>query len=184
MKELVFSPFPVLESKNYKMRRLQKMDAPALFEYQSNKNNFLHVKMPIYTDPFQAQQYIEDKNFGIIQNKWIIWAITRLNEDQILGTVSIWNFDKYQSKAELGYGLFPGSTGKGIMSEVLACVILYGFDELGLEAIEAYTNQSNLKSIALLNRLNFKYNAQIEEDGEILVIYQQKKDEFLTKKIP
>ncbi|UYP43805.1 hypothetical protein NEF87_000090 [Candidatus Lokiarchaeum ossiferum] len=175
---LDFTHFPVLESKYYKLRQLQEKDAQAIFEYQSNKINFLYVNMPVYTNLSQARKYIEEKNQGVIQNKWIIWAITKKNNNHIVGTVSIWNFDQKCSKAELGYGLFSGNTGKGIMTEVLSRVILYGFNELHLEIIEAYTNPSNKKSIALLKRLNFKYKMQIEEDGELLNIFRQEKKEF------
>lgn len=60
-----------------------------------------------------------------------------------------------ESKAELGYGLFLGNKGKGIMSESLRKVVEYGFNTMGLETIEAYTNADNIKSITLLERNNF-----------------------------
>ena len=62
------------------------------------------------------------------------------NTNSILGTISIWNISREQSKAELGFGLFPGSLGKGIMSEALVKVVEYGFNKMGLKTIEAYTN--------------------------------------------
>jgi len=94
-------------------------------------------------------------NAGVENDKWIIWAIADANTNIILGTISIWNISKEKSKGELGYGLFPGNLGKGIMSEALNKVVGYGFDNIGLKTIEAYTNAMNRKSIALLERNNF-----------------------------
>ena len=55
-------------------------------------------------------------NTSVDADKWIIWAIADINSDIILGSISIWNFNTESKKAELGFGLFPGNKGKGLIT--------------------------------------------------------------------
>ncbi|QEE16931.1 GNAT family N-acetyltransferase [Promethearchaeum syntrophicum] len=182
MKNLNINPFPILRSERLVLRKLEVKDVPLFFEYQSNKQNFLHVDMPIFTDITQTYTYIKEKNETVEQNKWILWAITDINSDRIFGTISIWNFNLEEEKAEFGYGLFPGSTGNGFMTEALLCTIDYGFQELKLKTLEAYTNIMNDKSIKLLKCTNFKYDSKIQEGSGILAIYKIEKKKNSRKK--
>lgn len=178
MKKICFNPFPTLKTKRLLLRKLEMNDAKYVFGYQSNKDNFEFVDMPIYTSIEEAQNYITKMNTGVEDDRWIIWAIADKETNKILGTISIWNISIEQSKAELGYGLYPGYLGKGIMSEALNEVIDYGFKDMDLKTIEAYTGTENKKSIALLVRNNFtKVSTFIEKEtlsGEPLemVIYE------------
>lgn len=150
-----FNPFPTLKTDRLLLRPLEMNDDTFIFEYQSNKENFKYVDMPIYTCIEDAKNYIMNMNSGVAKNKWIIWAIADANTNKILGTISIWNLSQEQLKGELGYGLFPHNSGKGFMSEALKTVVDYGFTSMGLTSIEACTNSLNSKSIALLERNNF-----------------------------
>ena len=179
MKNLNFNPFPMLKTERLVLRQLEDKDAPLFFDYQSNKQNFLHVDMPVYTDILQAYSYIKEKNEDIQRNKWILWAIADINTDRILGTISIWNFNQEKDKAEFGYGLFPGNTGKGIMTEALLRAIDFGFKDLCLKTLEAYTNIMNLKSIKLLKRTHFKYVSKIQEGTGTLAIFKIEKKKIL-----
>ena len=183
MNELNFNPFPTLLTERLKLRQLLTSDDKSIFEYQSNKENFEFVDMPIYLSIEEAKNYITKMNTGVKTNQWIIWAIADANTNSILGTISIWNISREQSKAELGFGLFPGSLGKGIMSEALVKVVEYGFNKMGLKTIEAYTNAINKNSIALLERNKFtELSSFIEKETsngipEEMVIYGCNRDE-------
>ena len=175
MKNLNFNPFPILRTERLLLRQLENKDAPLFFEYQSNKKNFIHVDMPVFTDISQTYAYIKEKNEAVRRNKWILWAIADINTDQILGSISIWNFNQEKEKAEFGYGLFPGNIGKGLMKESLLRAINFGFNDLGLKTLEAYTSINNVKSISLLTRTNFRYDSKIKEGTGILAIYKIEK---------
>lgn len=178
-----FNPFPVLKTDRLLLRQLKISDDKLIFEYQSNKDNFKFVDMPIYKSIKDAQNYITKMNKGVKENRWIIWAIADINTNIILGTISIWNITVEQSKAELGYGLYPSNLGKGIMSEALQKVVEYGFKNMKLKTIEAYTNKLNGKSIALLERNNFVKISTIIDTKTFsgqpmeMVIYEYKCDD-------
>lgn len=180
MNELDFSTFPTLKTNRLFLRKLELHDDELIFEYRSNKENFPFVDMPVYTTIAEAQSFIKKMNTGLENNKWLVWAIADLKTDKILGTISIWNISLEESKAELGFGLFPGNLGKGFMSEALRKIVEYGFVTMGLRVIEAYTNKVNMKSRTLLERNNFFKVASIidpETSSGLpteMVIYQRK----------
>lgn len=186
MLKLDFNSFPTLRTDRLLLRQLQSSDYKLIFQYQSNKENFKYVDMPVYTKIEEAQNYILKMNSGVKDNKWIIWAISEMNTNKILGTISIWNISKKEQKAELGYGLYPGNYGKGIMSEALKKVVEHGFNNIGLKTIEAYTNVVNKKSIALLERNNFTKKSLFTENETIsgepmeMVIYEQSMEKGQT----
>lgn len=65
-----------------------------------------------------------------------------------------WYID--HSRAELGYSLIREKhKRKGIMSEALGAIIPYGFQEMKLHRIEAFTAQYNKASIGLLKKFGF-----------------------------
>jgi [ribosomal protein S5]-alanine N-acetyltransferase len=169
---LNFTPFPILTTDRLVLRKLTDEDAWALFDYQSDQKNFPHVEMPIYHDISEALAFIKNKNEEINQNKHILWAIVGNQTNQIVGTISLWNFNNERQSAEFGYGLFPKYRGIGFMAEALAVTIEYGFKKLGLAFLEAYTSIANAKSIKLLQRAGFLYIGQIREGSSILGIYR------------
>lgn len=178
MNVLNFIPFPNLTTERLQLRKLKPSDDKLIFEYQSNKENFEYVDMPVYTSIVDAQEYIEKMNKGVDSNRWIIWAITEKDTGSIIGTISIWNISKEKSKAELGFGLYAGSISKGFMTEALNEVISFGLNKMGLETIEAYTNKHNVKSRALLENNNFTKIGSVTEENTVsglkeeMVIYK------------
>ncbi|MFC0189372.1 GNAT family N-acetyltransferase [Fictibacillus aquaticus] len=179
MNQLTFDPFPALSTERLSLRKLDLHDADIIFNYQSNKENFKYVDMPVYTRLEEAKNYITRMNEGVSNNKWMIWAIAEKSTGEILGTISIWNISIEQKKAELGYGLYPGNIGKGIMSEALEIVTAYGFNEMNLKTLEAYTSSENYPSIALLERNQFSKASSIVEkasNGDSVKIYIYSRD--------
>jgi len=171
-----FTSFPILTTNRLILRQLDARDSVPLFNYQKNKTNFPFVDMPVYTDLTQAESFIKVKNQGLQDKNYYYWAIADIETDKILGTICLWNIDKSKAKGELGYGLFPGNTGKGIMTEAVKRILAFGMQEVNLQIIEAYTSCANLKSISMLKRLNFQFSSTIKEGITDYVIYQYSQD--------
>jgi len=150
-----FSTFPILETDNLILRRMNDNDVCDLFEMRHDQ--ILHE----YTDTIpdktviDTKKYLSKMNKGVDDNKWIIWAIMHKQLNKVIGTISIWNFNKKQMSGELSYGMARNYQGQGFMKEALLCVTYYGFNHLNLKEIDAYTEESNLKSRKLLERCDF-----------------------------
>ena len=88
----------------------------------------------------------------------------------------MWNFSEDRKTAEVGYDLSPKSQGKGIMNESLKGVLEFGFANLKLELIEAYTHQKNEPSKKMLERNGFELLVDKKDtDNQDNVVYQIRK---------
>lgn len=159
-----FKPFPLIQSERLILKQLSHSHEKALYDYQSNKENFPLVAMPVYQSMEDARNYVIKMNQGVRENKWIVWAICLKSTQEIIGTVSIWNLNDEDNKAEVGYGIFPAYRRQGYMREALQLTLDYGFKKMQLTTLEAYTSHLNQPSKALLESCGFVYVKHIEDD--------------------
>ena len=158
-----FSPFPTLDTDNLILREMTTSDQDDLFTMRSNP--LMHAYTDSSPDEFieQTNDYIEKMREGIATNRWIVWAIEHKASGRVIGTIGIWNIDEKRKSAELSYALSPAYQGNGYMREALTQAIFYGFDKMHLAAIEAYTEEQNQPSRRLLEKLDFREFAHVEE---------------------
>ncbi|MDQ0477518.1 GNAT family N-acetyltransferase [Chryseobacterium sp. MDT2-18] len=137
------------------LRTVTEYDAHDILNIRSNIgiNEFLHRDPP--KDSFEALYFILNIKRKTENKEIVFLGITLGNDPKLIGTICLWNFSKDKSTAELGYELLPNYQGKGIMSEAVNCILDYGFNDLNLKKIEAFTNKNNLDSIKLLEKTKF-----------------------------
>ena len=157
-----FTPFPVLQTERLLLRKLSQKDENEIYFLRSDERVNKYIDRPRATSLEDAHNFINKTNHAIENNECIDWAITFKNESNLMGTICLWNIDKEESKAEVGYELLPDFGGKGIAQEALLEVINFGFDVMKLQTIEAYTHKENLSSIKLLEKFNFKRDQDAE----------------------
>ena len=114
----------------------------------------------------------QEEILGLIRNilaledrkESITWTITFLGSDELIGTICLWNIQPENHRAEVGYMLLPKFWNKGIMKEVLAAVIPFGFDQMKLNSIEAQVNPANIASAIVLEKSGFRKEGQLREN--------------------
>lgn len=79
------------------------------------------------------------------------WAILD-SADQLLGTVGLNDIDIEHHRAELAYDLSPAHQGRGLATEAARAVIAWAQVALGCVRVQATVLDSNLRSIAVLER--------------------------------
>ncbi|HYE09156.1 MAG TPA: GNAT family N-acetyltransferase [Patescibacteria group bacterium] len=160
-----FANFPKIETTNLILRRISYNDINDLFEMRNDPrmNEHTDTKPDATTD--ETKLYIDKMNKGIDDDKWIIWAIEYKQSNKVIGSICIWNINKELESGELGYGIIPEYQGRGLMKEALLSVVNYGFDMMGLKGLEAYTEEQNLKSISLLESINFIEINRVDDEG-------------------
>lgn len=157
-----FNPFPIKISKRLFLRSICASDAETILYLQSNQKVNQFIKRPEHRQTKSTEDalsFIEKQHKNIENNVSIVWGITLKNKPQLIGTICLWNFSKNRDIAEVGYDLNPEYHNKGIMSEALNMIIDYGFKELKLHKIEAFTDFKNESSKRLLTKNGFQLNA-------------------------
>lgn len=153
MHPLNFAPFPVLKTPRLILRQLEITDENEIFFLRSDEEVNRYVDRPKATSLEEARTFINRICKNIENNESIFWVITI---DKIFaGTICLWNINVSEEKAETGYELLPRFQGKGIMQEALAAVLKYGFEEMGLNCIQAYLHKENERSLKLLEKYSF-----------------------------
>lgn len=120
-----------------------------------------------------ALKFIKELNEYLENNKSISWGITFKDDPKIIGTICLWNFSQNNKTAEVGYDLNPKFHKKGIMSEALKMIINFGFKELKLNKIEAFTHTENENSKKLLEKNGFQFIKDRKDlDNESNIIFE------------
>lgn len=118
----------------------------------------------VFRSPAETQEkalaFLKPIIANIDVGKAYYWAITPKEQDQMIGTICLWNFSKDGSSGELGYDLSLAHQGKGLMGEAVDHVVQFAFEALNLNILEAHTHQDNHPSKRLLERHGFKLTAK------------------------
>jgi [ribosomal protein S5]-alanine N-acetyltransferase len=160
-----FTPFPVLETERLTLRALDLNDAKAIFGLRTNKevNEFIDRRTP--KNLSETRAFIDRIATLTENNKGVFWVIASKTSNQLLGTIGLRNFEDEDDYAEIGYELDPDYQERGYMSEAFEPVLNFGFQNLDLKTIEAFTHKNNVASIALLEKLNFVLHPERRDEG-------------------
>ena len=168
--------FPELNTERLLLRKLEESDWDMISYLRSDKEVNEFVKRPSAESKEKALEFINKTNNGIDRQNLFYWTITEKESNQMIGSICLWNFSKDRKTAEVGYDLSPKFQGKGIMNESLKSILEFGFKNLNLDLIEAYTHKRNLSSKKLLERNRFILDVnKKDEHNQDNIIYKLKK---------
>lgn len=165
------SSFPVLTTERLTLRQLSKSDSIEILQLRSNPeiNKFLDRK---------PSKTIEDAlNFikNIIENEGdelFYWAITKTDEEKLIGTVCLFDFSNDPKKCEIGYELLTEYQKQGFMMEAVKKIIEYATQTLDLKEIDAITHKANQNSTGLLQKLGFKELENNNNENPNLILFR------------
>ena len=108
------------------------------------------------------KEYLENIHDNDSKNYYFV--IVTLENDEMIGTISLENINYTNRSAELG--IFIGDEayrGKGIGEEAIHLILDYGFHYLNLHSIQLYVFAFNERAIACYKKCGFKEMARIRE---------------------
>ena len=150
-------PFPVIHTSRLILRRLVSEDRKALFILRNDEQVSRFIQRNRMTSETEAAAFIEKIWSNVDRGPDIYWAICLNTQPDLIGTICFWSFSEDLKLAELGYELFPAFQGRGLMSEAVKAVLDYGFEDLALTTVEAYTHKANLRSKKMLAKFQFRH---------------------------
>lgn len=170
MKQLLF---PELQTNRLILRRLIETDWKEVQYLRSDEMVNKFVKRPKAETREKALAFIQRIDTETETRKCIYWSISLVNDNTMMGSICLWNFSEDRKTAEVGYDLNPKFHKMGIMNEAMQAVLNYGFQELNLHKVEAFTQQNNEPSRQLLERNKFMLNeAGFDEDNPENLIFE------------
>lgn len=165
MKKYKNDLFPELTTRRLILRKINLDDAKSLFKYWSDNEVTKYLNMEPFVTMQQTFRMIKTLNGLFNRNEGIRWAIVRKEDNAIIGTCGFNNWIMKSSRGEVGYELGRIYWGNGYATESLKEMLRYGFEEIKLNRIEAFTVPEAHKSINLLKKLGFKKEGTLREYG-------------------
>ena len=159
-----FTPYPLIETKRLKMRKLKDEDAKDVFLMRSDADVMRYIPRPLATTVDDALALIRMINDFSDNNEKINWGIEWKETGQIIGTIGFVNIKPTHFRAEIGYALAKNWHRKGIMREALLATLKLGFEQFHFHSVEAIVDAENGASASLLISTGFRQEAFFKED--------------------
>ncbi|QLG86799.1 GNAT family N-acetyltransferase [Chitinibacter bivalviorum] len=120
------------------------------------------------SDDFAAQIRARLQQYG-----WGFWALELRETREVIGMAGL-NIPRvplpFMPCVEIGWRLARPYWGQGLAYEAAAAALAFGFDELQLDEIVAFTALGNLRSQALMQRLQMRKDDAAEFDHPVLPV--------------
>jgi ribosomal-protein-alanine N-acetyltransferase len=165
--------FPRLLTDRLILRKVRKTDWPRVSFLRSDPTVNQFVKRQAANTQEEALAFIERTHLRADQGEFLYWCICLKEDLEMIGSICLWHFSEDRKAAEMGYDLHPKFQKMGLMRESVLAVLDFGFNELRLEKIDAYTQGNNLASVRLLEKANFLLNPdKSDEDNPKNVVFE------------
>lgn len=158
-----FSPFPVLETDRFILRRVTTDDVNEVFAIRSDPDTMRYIPRPLAKTKAEALDFIQMINKGIDDNAFIHWAICYKDNPKLLGLICLIRFEPEDFRTEVGYILSADYRHIGVMSEALEAVIHYTFNVLNFHSLAGVIAPENSASERVLLKKNFVKEAHFKE---------------------
>ena len=100
----------------------------------------------------------------------IYWVVRTIIENVPVGIITLIKRD-YLEYSDIGFAFLPEYMGKGYAYEAALAVLNGIANDLSYTHVSAITVGDNINSIKLLEKLGFRPNREIVQDGEVLMLY-------------
>jgi RimJ/RimL family protein N-acetyltransferase len=103
-----------------------------------------------------SAEFVERMEASFDAHGYGLWAVEMPGEAAFVGCVGLLTVDldvDFAPAVEVGWRLARPFWGQGIATEAAAAAISFGFDELALSSVVAYTAERNLRSRRVMARL-------------------------------
>ncbi|MDD5369870.1 MAG: GNAT family protein [Anaerolineaceae bacterium] len=156
--------FPRLETERLMLREITRADRESVFRIYSDEMVTDTLTIPPLKSLYESENLIIGWDEQFEHKQGIRWGVIDKDENCLIGTCGYQAWQR-SMRGEIGYDLGRACWGKGLMGEALNSILAYGFEEVGLNRIEAFVDPANDRSIHLLNRMGFRREGLLREYG-------------------
>lgn len=155
---------PELKGTMVRLRKLTVDDAEQLYRCWSDELTAKHLFLPPLNDKQDAADLILLLNELAESNDSIRWGIELIDSGVIIGSCG-YNFWQLQGayRGELGCELASPYWGQGYMGEAASLAITFGFQVMGLNRLEAFSDIQNKRGKRFFLRLGFQHEGVLRD---------------------
>ncbi len=146
----------VLEAETIRMRPLESGDIPHILELASAAEIAENTFVPHPYPPEAAAEFVHKARERWRYDEGFTFAIIDKDANQFVGAMGIHPKGKHHT-AEVGYWIGRPFWGRGLATAALRLIIQFGFEQLGLNRIQAGHFRHNAASGRVMQKANMRY---------------------------
>lgn len=131
-------------------------DAKDIFAYSRDEEVARHVLWSAQRDISEARDYVKFMMRRYRDDEPSSWGIVERASGRLVGTIGYMDYSEENGSVEVGYSLARWLWNGGYMTEALARVIAYTFDEMDINRIEAQHELTNPASGRVMEKCGMK----------------------------
>jgi [ribosomal protein S5]-alanine N-acetyltransferase len=146
------------------LREFRSDDWPAVLAYQKDPRYLRYYAWTGRTAA-EVQRFVQmfiDQQYEEPRTRYQMALCLRESGD-LIGNCGIRRSAAWSHDAEIGYELAPDQWGKGYATEAVGEILRFGFEELGLHRIAAWTVADNAASARVLEKAGFSLEGRLRD---------------------
>ena len=152
-----------MQTQRLKLRPLASQDAQQLFDIHADVAVMRYSNSPSWNRLEQSHELIIESQKWLASARHICLAIERTASSDVVGTCTLFDIDRLNRRAEIGFVLASHAWRQGLMTEALTAMLGYAFESLVLNRIDADTDPRNTAATRLLDNLHFRREGMLRE---------------------
>ncbi|MED1624844.1 GNAT family N-acetyltransferase [Bacillus pseudomycoides] len=154
--EMVFGDFPVLESVNLVLRKIEEVHLQEVYSIYDNDKVFEYCGIIPKHNLQTVRKMIGHFDGDYHKKSRIKWGIFQKNQsDKLVGIIESMDFNQKVNMVSIGYFLAEDYWGKGIATESVRMVVKFLFEEVNVNRIQAEVMPVNEVSKKVLLKNGF-----------------------------
>lgn len=147
--------FPQIETERLILKEVSLANSMDMFEIFSDEETLKYYDVEPVHKVAEVNKLIEVLQNRFKNKRGIRWGLYLKDSGKLIGTCGYHDVNGEALRAEIGYELSRDFWRKGYMKEALEAILDYGFNNMGLNRIQALVVPENEKSIGILKRVGF-----------------------------
>ena len=148
---------PTIETERLRLRPFAFDDEAAVFALASDPAIARFVRFEAHRTPADTRVFLELAAEHYRRGDLFAMAIILREDERLIGSCGFVSQAPERKAAEIGYWLGKPHWGKGYAVEAARALVRYGFEQMGLERVEAKCSLENYASQRVIEKLGMKY---------------------------
>ena len=163
----LFSRIPTLETPRLILRGMRVSDAADMYAYAKDPAVTEFLTWYPHASEEETRRYLTYVGQRYRTGDFYDWSVVDRESGHMIGTCGFTSFNCPADSGEIGYVLNPDYRGRGLATEAVRRVLVFGFEELSLHRIEAHFIQGNHASRRLMERVGMTFEGFSRESMKI-----------------
>jgi len=155
--------FPILHTERLTLRAPRLEDTEALFAYASDPEVTRHLTWDTHRSVEDSEEFLRVAIRGYADGGLPRWAIVHRGDGAFIGTCGYVAHSPEHHRAHIGYALSRAYWGRGLATEVVAAIVRFGFEALGLNKVVASCFPENTASESVMLKAGMSYEGTLRE---------------------